>query len=237
MACSLPPKLEMLGERVFMSCKWLDKVTIPSTVLSIGVAAFQECSDLSQIELPDKLLEFPNDLFRKCRSLNRLIMPPSVTSMGTGCFAEAGNLEGLVLSPRLTEIPAETFRKSRIRRWQVPKGITKIEQHAFAQCGQLERLTFEAGEGRARCFAAGASAKKKTTAHRFNERKEGRVPTVGSRKKGAAASFCACRCRCSSSPPSPPTPPSLPLHSLRLPEHQVHPRGRLPGQLRALEEG
>ena len=51
----LPPTHTKIGHREFKGFHSLKKMNIPATVQSIGVAAFDDCSELLEITFPDKL--------------------------------------------------------------------------------------------------------------------------------------------------------------------------------------
>jgi hypothetical protein len=56
--------------------------TVPSSVTSIGYAAFSGCTSLTSIELPSSLKTIGGDAFKGCSSLTSIEIPSSVTSIG-----------------------------------------------------------------------------------------------------------------------------------------------------------
>lgn len=62
----------------------MEVIQLPDTVNSIGVAAFQDCVCLSQINLPEGIEYIKLNAFKNCASLKELKVP-------TGCLNFEGN--------------------------------------------------------------------------------------------------------------------------------------------------
>ena len=62
-------------------------VAIPSSVTSIGTAAFRGCSLLASLAIPASVIRIGDGAFSGCTSLASLAIPSSVTSVGAGAFS------------------------------------------------------------------------------------------------------------------------------------------------------
>lgn len=71
---------------------WLKSVIIAEGITSIGVHAFDFCSDLTSVSLPSTLSSFGDSAFASCTQLNNLTIPSSVTSIGCYAFMGCSNL-------------------------------------------------------------------------------------------------------------------------------------------------
>ncbi len=60
--------------------------TIPSSVTSIGIYAFNNCSGLTSIEIPSSVMSIGSDAFYNCSSLTSIKIPSSVASIADGAF-------------------------------------------------------------------------------------------------------------------------------------------------------
>ena len=69
--------------------------TVPETVTTIKLMAFDGCSDLTQIHLPERLKTIERNAFCGCTGLTTLEIPDSVTSIGDRAFWECYALETL----------------------------------------------------------------------------------------------------------------------------------------------
>ena len=101
------------------------KVTIPSSVLSIGSYAFTD-SDIASIE-------FAAD--------SRL------TSIGKMAFYSCDSLENIVLPANLTSIGDFAFCFCKITSVTIPASVTSIGLQAFSGCADLKSVTFEITTG------------------------------------------------------------------------------------------
>jgi BspA type Leucine rich repeat region (6 copies) len=85
---------------VFSNFVNLAKVTIPKTVINIGIQSFFNCNKLSTIlnknnsinMLPDSLITIGQGAFANCFSLALIQIPESVTLIGVEAFFKCSNL-------------------------------------------------------------------------------------------------------------------------------------------------
>lgn len=110
-----PVNLESIGDRAFANNGLEQIISFPPTVKEIGIAAFQN------------------------NHLTSVILPDSVTTVEGGAFATNPRLETIILSKSMTEITAGAFGcstaeeyMSNLTELEIPEGITKIGQNAFA---------------------------------------------------------------------------------------------------------
>ena len=73
-----------IGSWAFAFCDELTSVTIPNSVTSIDMDAFQECS-LTSITIPNSVTDIRFEAFRNC-GLTSVTIPSSVRSIGYGAF-------------------------------------------------------------------------------------------------------------------------------------------------------
>lgn len=87
----IPEGVKYIGVRAFLGCKRLNSVTLPDTLISIGMGAFQE-SGLSSIIIPDGITSIPDYTFCGCSSLLDVKMPDSITNIGKYAFLDTALL-------------------------------------------------------------------------------------------------------------------------------------------------
>ena len=88
----IPNSVTSIGNYAFEDCSNLTSIDIPSSVTSIGNSAFAGCSSLTSIEIPEGVTSIGEYAFYNCRSLTSIEIPNSVTSIGEKAFNECKNL-------------------------------------------------------------------------------------------------------------------------------------------------
>jgi hypothetical protein len=135
-------------------CKGMSKltqITIPTNVLSIGVGAFSNCTNLLSfvVEKGHTLYDSSNQYNAVIETgSNRLvigcpstIIPESVTSIGPGAFAGCSELKTIKIPESVTSIEYGAFLGcSSLRSLKLPSGVTSIGEKAFYDCYSLRSI-------------------------------------------------------------------------------------------------
>ena len=90
---SISEGVEIIDQDICEGCYQLTNISLPSTLKSIGYAAFWNCSGLTSLILPEGLTTIENDVFRYCSGVKKLALPSTLTSIGERAFL---NMSGLV---------------------------------------------------------------------------------------------------------------------------------------------
>ena len=77
----------------------VDSITIPQSVTSIGISAFQQCTSLRNMTLPSSITKISDRTFYGCSSLQRINIPESVTTIGNRAFYQCTSMEGNIIIP------------------------------------------------------------------------------------------------------------------------------------------
>ncbi len=93
--------------------------TIPSSVTTIGEAAFSDCDALTSVIIPASVTTIGDEAFAGCTALTSVTIPSSVTTIGDEAF---------YYCPALTSIT-------------IPSSVTAIEDWAFYDCTALTSVT------------------------------------------------------------------------------------------------
>ena len=133
----LPLNLEAIPNNAFYQSK-ITSIDIPSSVVSIGVSAFESCTSLAgDLILPNGLQSIGSKAFYSCSKLiGNLIIPDNVTFIGSEAFYGCSRFTSLTLGKGITTIPSrcffycEGFSGNLI----IPDQVTEIEQEAFCHC-------------------------------------------------------------------------------------------------------
>ena len=163
--------LKSLNESLFEGCKKLQYVFIPKSITSLLPNRFKECSMLSSIQFDadSQLLLIGNSAFQDCSNLTSIDLPSAqLRSIGDSAFIGT-NLENIIISKSvelinkqcfkglktLTKIRIEdganlhigssAFEGCGIHSIKLPNTLQSIDEKAFASCPML-RYVFYCGD-------------------------------------------------------------------------------------------
>lgn len=106
---SIPSSVTSIGIWAFDGCSGLTSITIPSSVASIGSNAFWGCSGLASITIPSSVTLIGNAVFGFCSGLTSITIPSSVTSIGWYEFEGCTSLANVTIPSSVTSIGPEAF--------------------------------------------------------------------------------------------------------------------------------
>lgn len=142
-------QITSIGNNVFKGNTSLTKVTILSNILTIGVNAFNKCSNLVTFEMYDGCTTLTNDtgnyegLFYQCSKLKNVTLSNYITALPQCCFTQCSELAELTLPSALTTINYAAFANcSKLLRLYIPKNVSTIDR-AFTGCLSLLELSVD----------------------------------------------------------------------------------------------
>ena len=95
---SLSSSLTTIGSYAFRNCSNLESVNIPDNVTNIGSDAFEHCSNLKSVNIPNNLKWIESYTFYDCSSLTSVTIPSSVNNIDYSAFLGCDNLENIYVS-------------------------------------------------------------------------------------------------------------------------------------------
>lgn len=133
---AIPDSVEKIGSRTFYECNNLEHITIGSGLTVIGAQTFIGCNNLKNIYVSEKNEKFSNDssgvLFNKDKSV--LVRYPA------GKDGDYEIPEGVIT------IGKEAFNYSKKLSYViVPDSTINIEEDAFSECIDLEKISMGSG--------------------------------------------------------------------------------------------
>ena len=136
-----------IGDYAFGGCTALKNINIPSTVDSLGQAAFVQ-SGLVEITVPEKITKLYGSTFRECKNLKTVHLPSalkqlygidnSMTTDQYGPFQDCSSLESINFPEGLLYIGKGSFSGcSKLTSIQLPEGVTTVNDYAFRNCSAV----------------------------------------------------------------------------------------------------
>lgn len=121
-----------IGDGAFYNLSQLTNVSVPSSVLTIGFAAFAGCENLTQATLGRGVTNLSRDVFRDCPSLRSINVNP--------CNAKFSSVQGILFNKPKTTL--QQFPAGLGGHLTVPDSVTNIADNAAFQCPRLTAVTF-----------------------------------------------------------------------------------------------
>ncbi len=128
-----------IGKAAFNYCTELNSVTIPQSVITISERAFFYCSSLKSVSIPNGVIFIGDHAFEGCTNLSSVNIPTEITSIGIGVFSSCESLKNVTLPSKVTSIGGSAFSHCiSLESIEFPDGVTNIERDAFYGCSGLE---------------------------------------------------------------------------------------------------
>ena len=137
-----------IGIVAFDYCTELTSVTIPNSVTSIGDGAFRSCSGLTSVTIPNSVTSIGKYAFDRCSGLTSVTIPNSVTSIGEYAFFGCSGLTSVTIPSSVTSIGKYAFYNcSGLTSVTIPNSVTSIGSYAFSSCSGLTSVTVDKNNG------------------------------------------------------------------------------------------
>ena len=133
-----------IENNAFANNTTVTKVTVPSTVTEIGVAAFQSTPNLKEVRLSKNLNELSDEAFFNS-GLESIKIPAGVDSITDSCFENCPSLETVTFSKGLKTLGENAFKSCiSLKTVVLPDGLESLGGSTFVGCINLESVTIPA---------------------------------------------------------------------------------------------
>lgn len=156
---TLDPKTTALREYVFAGFEFMEEIVFPSSITSISNQAFQDCTNLKEIDLSEvKTVQFK--AFLNCTSLEKITFGKALREIGREAFSNCTGIKefsvseennyfsndrnGVLFNKDKTELliyPAGSQTES----YTVPSSVKTIKSYSFSNCANLRKIVIPDG--------------------------------------------------------------------------------------------
>ena len=133
-----------IGAYAFYRNTNLTSVTIPETVTSLGLSAFEDCN-ITSVVIPGSLNNIASYAFSGCFSLTNATICNGIPYIAEGMFGGSHLLCNVAIPASVTSIGDDAFYYCGLTNLTVPGNVTNFGDSTFAHCFNLINATFSEG--------------------------------------------------------------------------------------------
>ena len=115
---------------VFLDNKTVTAITIPDTVVEIGVKAFSGTA-ITTLNIESENISIMAEAFANCESLKSVTFTKDVGCIGAHAFAGCSSLDALALSGDVSVLGAYAFTETAVKSFKVPESVTDVPMGLF----------------------------------------------------------------------------------------------------------
>lgn len=134
-------RVNAIGRLAFDQCINLTSIELPEGLTSIGAGAFQDCSSLTSVRMGDAVTQIGENAFYGCSGLATLQFPSSLKNIEDGVCYNCTHLSTIVLPSDLHSIGSLCFNQCfALTQVEIPATVTTIGDGAFQNCTSLSKV-------------------------------------------------------------------------------------------------
>ncbi|MBQ8028780.1 MAG: leucine-rich repeat protein, partial [Clostridia bacterium] len=127
-----------IGSNAFDNCKNISYVELPDSIEVIGSYAFRGCKNLKDIYIPIYVTVIDFGAFEDCDSLLNVVIPDGIVAISGNLFNDCEKLESVIIPISVQEIGDKAFNNcNSLKSVTIPEGVLRIEDCLFAGCDKL----------------------------------------------------------------------------------------------------
>ena len=140
--------ITVIGVAAFQNCENLTSVTLPDGITVIEGNAFYN-TNLTKVTIPNKVTVIGGRAFSDCENLTSITLPESLITIGDCAFMYCLNLTNITIPENVTSIGYYAFFMcEKITDINIPNSVTRIGIAPFKYCESLSSITGKFADGR-----------------------------------------------------------------------------------------
>ena len=138
----IPEGVTIIDDYAFDHCYYVNLLSLPSTLVSIGVSAFNGAYvNMKTLKFPNSLISIGGYSFACCSGLQSIDFGEGLQSIGKDAFFNCTGLTDLNLPNSLLSIGEEAFLScTGLTSVEIPASVTHIGMAAFQACENLTQI-------------------------------------------------------------------------------------------------
>ena len=150
-----------IGDSAFNNCKNLTTVELGDGVTSIGKSAFLKCTQLPSITIGSGVTSIGTSAFNGCTALTNANIGSG--AIGESAFNGCTSLANVTLGNGVTSIGRNAFLKcTALTSMNIGSSVKTIESYAFSGCEALKEVTISAAQVKSGAFSKATALEKVT---------------------------------------------------------------------------
>ena len=126
-----------IGDHAFDNCAELTSVELPNTVTTIGEYAFYQCSSIVSVDLPNNIATLGKHTFEQCSELISIEIPHTITVIEDYVFNQCSGLTSIEIPNSVTMVGEKAFSGcNHASEIVIPESVTNIGSSAFSGCSE-----------------------------------------------------------------------------------------------------
>ncbi len=118
--------------------KSLPPLFIPGSIRSIGDYAFDDCIDLTSVQLSEGLTHIGESAFRDCKNLKSINIPSTVSAIRSRTFENCTNLSNITISGSVDTVGSSAFDNVHCEKVTIEYGKNHITYEWIPNCDTLD---------------------------------------------------------------------------------------------------
>ena len=125
-----------IADKAFDGCSYIETVTMPESVITVGNSVFYGCNKLTSVSMPG-VIQIDKGVFTGCSTIKNLTIPADFVG-----YVKSQPLENITITcVGITNIYASAFEGHKsLKKVTIMQGITEIGEKAFSECEMLETV-------------------------------------------------------------------------------------------------
>ncbi|MGE5429256.1 MAG: leucine-rich repeat protein [Methylococcaceae bacterium] len=136
-----PTSLKSIGMCAFDGCSNLQSITIPSAIKKIEAASFRDCISLKSLIIPSTVDTIDNMAFSGCKGLTSIGLPSTLSYLGAQAFGFCTGLTSVTIPSSLKVLGSAFAYCTGLTQINIPKTVESLEYGAFEGCTGLTSVT------------------------------------------------------------------------------------------------
>lgn len=141
---TIPSSVEEIGYSAFENCSNLANVNL-GQIKKIGFNVFKDCPELTEITIPKTLVDGPGEVnegvFTGTTNLTSVIFEEGTTTIASGILKDCKGITTVTIPNTVEKIGMRAFENTGIVEITFPDTLKEIEYYAFNNCSDLIKIT------------------------------------------------------------------------------------------------